>query len=216
VRRHRPYETQVIVVDDASTDGTVEWLRAEHPWVETVCLSCNRGFCGAVNAGVAHADGEFVELLNNDTEVSAGWAEAALGHFADATVGSVAPLALFMDRPDTIESAGQEYHLCGWGKNRGYGRPLSPEYLVTREVFGPSASCGFYRRDVLDKIGVMLPEYEAYYEDVDLSFRLRWAGYRCIYEPASRVLHRESASYRQQRDRVVHLLARNEELVYWV
>ena len=216
VRCHAPPTSQVIVVDDASTDETQSWLRRNCPWVEVVALPRNQGFCGAINAGVKHARGEVVELLNNDTEVCAGWAEAALRPFADPGVGSVAPLVLFRERPDTIDSAGQEYHLCGWAKNRGYGQRLGPAYLRPAEVFGPSASSGFYRRRALAEAGVMLTEYGAYYEDVDLSFRLRWAGYRCLYEPASRVFHQESASYGRQRDRVIWLLARNEELVYWV
>jgi GT2 family glycosyltransferase len=216
VRRYAPPATQVIVADDASSDGTDQWLRETQPWVEVVKLAYNQGFCGAVNAGVAQARGEVVELLNNDTEVCPHWVEAALTHFADPSVGSVAPLVLFLDRPDVIDSAGQEYHICGWARNRGYGQTLRAEYLVPREVFGASGSSGFYRRQALGRAGVMLPEYGAYYEDVDLSFRLRWAGYRCLYEPASRVLHKESASYGEQKDQVVWLLARNEELVYWV
>jgi GT2 family glycosyltransferase len=216
VRRHAPPGTQVIVVDDASSDGTSGWLKTRHPWVEVVVLSANEGFCGAVNAGVARARGDVVELLNNDTEVAPGWAEPALAHFGDATIGSVAPLVLFLDRPDVIDSAGQEYHICGWARNRGYGQTLRGEFLAPCDVFGPSGSSGFYRRSALARTGVMLPEYGAYYEDVDLSFRLRWAGYRCLYEPASRIFHREHASYSQQKDRVVWLLARNEELVYWV
>src|SRR6516165_8972923 len=74
VRRHAPPGTQVIVVDDASSDGTSGWLKTRHPWVEVVVLSANEGFCGAVNAGVARARGDVVELLNNDTEVAPGWA----------------------------------------------------------------------------------------------------------------------------------------------
>jgi GT2 family glycosyltransferase len=216
VHCYAPPGTQVIVVDDASTDATCAWLRNTHPWAELVEMPANQGFCAAVNTGIARARGDVVELLNNDTAVSPHWAEAALQHFADPTVGSVAPLVLFLDHPDIIDSAGQEYHLCGWGKNRAYGQRLNGRHLVTCEVFGPSASCGFYRRKALEEAGLMLPEYGAYYEDVDLSFRLRWAGYRCIFEPAARVFHQESASYRQQRDQVVWLLARNEELVYWV
>jgi GT2 family glycosyltransferase len=216
VRRHAPPATQVIVVDDGSTDGTPVWLRARHPWVEIVALPANVGFCRAVNAGVARARGEVVELLNNDTVVCPHWAEPALAHFHDPTVGSVAPLVLFLDRPNVIDSAGQEYHICGWARNRGYGQPLRAEYLVAREVFGPSGSSGFYRRAALVQTGVMLPEFGAYYEDVDLSFRLRWAGYRCLYEPDSRILHSEHATYRRQKDRVIWLLARNEELVFWI
>jgi GT2 family glycosyltransferase len=215
VRRHAPAGTQVIVVDDASTDGTRAWLRTQHPWVELRTLPENRGFCHAVNAGLAAARGEVVELLNDDTEVCPGWAEAALGHFADPTVGSVAPLVLCMDRPGVIDSAGQEYHLCGWARNRGHGEPVGPAYLSAGEVFGPSGSSGFYRRSALARVGGLLPEYGAYYEDVDLSFRLRWAGYRCVYEPAARVFHQGSASYGRQPERVVQLIARNEELVFW-
>ncbi len=216
VCRYAPPGTQIIVADDASTDGTHAWLRRHYAGVEVVRLPNNQGFCGAVNAGVAHARGAVVELLNNDAEVTAGWAMTALRHFADPTVGSVAPLVLFLDRPDVIDSAGQEYHLCGWGKNRFYGQQLQEHHLLSGEVFGPSGSSGFYRREALARAGVLLPEYGAYYEDVDLSFRLRWAGYRCVYEPASRVYHQESATYRKQKDRVVGLLARNEELVYWI
>lgn len=216
VRRYAPPGTQIIVADDASTDGTRAWLRRHDAGVEVVRLATNQGFCGAVNAGVARARGAVIELLNNDTEVSAGWAATALRHFADPTVGSVAPLVLFLDRPDVIDSAGQEYHLCGWGKNRFYGQRLQAHHQVPSEVFGPSGSSGFYRREALARAGVLLPEYGAYYEDVDLSFRLRWAGYRCIYEPAARVYHQESATYGRQKDRVVGLLARNEELVYWI
>jgi GT2 family glycosyltransferase len=216
VREHAPRGTHVIVVDDGSTDGTAKWVGINHPWVQVVALEANGGFCRAVNAGIAHSRAEIVELLNDDTEVQRGWAEAALRHFSDRTVGSVAPLVLFMDRPDVIESAGQQYHLCGWGKNRGYGEPLDPSYLVAGEVFGPSGSTGFYRRQALDRAGWLLPEYQAYYEDVDLSFRLRWAGFRCVYEPQSQVLHRESVTYGRRRQHVLRLLARNEEWVFWV
>lgn len=216
VRAHVPAGTQVIVVDDASQDGTVDWLRQTHPWVQTIALPVNQGFCGAVNAGLAAASGEIIELLNNDTTVTAGWADAALAHFADPAVGSVAPLVLNMDQPDVIDSAGIDYHVCGWAKSRGYGQTLGSAYQTPQEVFGPSGSSGFYRRSLLLQLGGLLPEYGAYFEDVDLAFRLRWLGYRCIYEPASRVYHQGSASYGRQLDRLVRLIARNEELVYWL
>jgi GT2 family glycosyltransferase len=211
-----PPGTQVIVVDDGSTDGTLDWLRAAHPCVEGVQTPSNLGFCGAVNLGLQHVRGDVVELLNNDTTVSPGWAEAALAHFDDPKVGSVAPLTLVMDRPHVIDSAGQEYHLIGWARNIGYGQELGPQFLETREVFGASGCSGFYRRSVLDQLGGLLPEYGAYFEDTDLAFRVRWAGYRCIYEPSSRVFHKGSASYGQQPDRLVKLISRNEEVVFWI
>jgi GT2 family glycosyltransferase len=155
-------------------------------------------------------------LLNNDTEVSAGWASACLRQFADPTIGSVAPLVLRMDDRNIIDSAGQHYHICGWASDRGFGQRLSSRYLNAGEVFGPCASSGFYRREALQRIGGLLPEFEAYLDDVDLSFRLRWAGYRCVYEPESLVYHSRSASYgREKTARLVRMLARNEELVWW-
>jgi len=215
VQRHAPPGTQVLVIGDASTDGTPQWLARSHPWVERVILPKNQGFCGAANTGIALARGDVIELLNDDTAVASNWAEAALRHFADPAVGSVAPLVLSM-AADVIDSAGIEYHVSGWARNRHYGQRLSPDHLRSREVFGPSGSSGFYRRAALDRVGALLPEYGAYFEDVDLAFRLRWAGYRCIYEPASRVWHKGSATYGRQSARLVQLLARNEELVFWV
>ncbi len=216
VRRHAPPGTQVLVVDDASTDGTPEWLARTQPWVERVLLAKNQGFCAAVNAGIAPARGEVVELLNDDTVVEPDWAERALRHFAEPAVGSVAPLVLSLNQPEVIDSAGIEYHISGWARNRGYGVRLGPEHLRPGEVFGASGSSGFYRRAALERAGPLLPEYGAYFEDVDLAFRLRWAGYRCVYEPESRVRHEGSASYGRRSERLVRLLARNEELVFWV
>lgn len=216
VHRFAPRNTQIILVDDGSTDGTPDWLKSHFPRVSLVLLPNNRGFCHAVNAGLRHVRGDVVELLNNDTEVCANWAEHCLRHFEDPGVGSVAPLVLRMHNPNIIDSAGQQYHVCGWATDRGYGQPLTDKYLTACEVFGPSASSGFYRRAALTHVGNLLPEFEAYLEDVDLSFRLRSAGHRCIYEPQGRVLHQRSASYGQDKtDRVVQLLSRNEEFVWW-
>ena len=216
VVRHAPWGTQILVVDDASTDDTAAWVCRHFPGVELVALAENRGFVGAVNEGIRRARGDVVELLNNDTEVCPGWAEPCLRWFTDPTVGSVAPLVLRMDEPHVIDSAGMGYHACGWAYNRGLNRPLGSEYESPCEVFGASGSAGFYRRAALEKTGPLLPELGAYFEDTDLAFRLRWAGFRCVYEPAGRVLHQGSATYGQASPRVTRLIARNEELVFWM
>ena len=216
VQAHAPRGTQIIVVDDASTDGTVSWLKSQYPQVETLGLLENRGFCGAINAGLERAKGEVVELLNNDTEVEAGWAEASLAHFQDPSVGSVAPLVTRLGDPDIIDSQGMEYHICGWAFDRGHGQKLQERDLVAREVFGASGSCGFYRRQALTRVGGLWPVYGFYFEDTDLAFRLRWAGYRSIYEPAARVAHLGSATTEKKLSaRKVWLLSRNEEIVFW-
>jgi GT2 family glycosyltransferase len=216
VCRHAPPGTQILVVDDASSDGTASWVRENFPNVELIVLPANLGFVGAVNTGLGRAGGDVIELLNNDTEVCAGWVEPCLSWFQDPTIGSVAPLVLQMDRPEVIDSAGMDYHLCGWAYNRGLNRRMGPAYEGPCEVFGPSGAAGFYRRTALQKTGFLVPEFGAYFEDTDLAFRLRWAGFRCIYEPRARVLHQGTATYGKESDRLTRLISRNEELVFWM
>lgn len=214
--RLAPPGTQILVVDDVSTDDSVAWTRRHFPGVEVVVREKNGGFCAAVNTGLEHATGAIVELLNNDTEVLPGWPEACLRHFDDPAVGSVAPLVLQMSDPQRIDSAGMEYHVCGWAYDRGHGRTLDESFRAPCEVFGPSGSTGFYRWSALERTGGLLPEYGAYFEDTDLAFRLRWAGYRCVYDPGTRVLHAGGCSYGKQSPRTTRHLARNEELAFWI
>ena len=148
IARHRPADPglsiEVIVADDASTDGTAQWLAHAHPDVQVVALERNGGFCAAANAGIAAARGRFIQLLNNDTEVTEGWIEAGLAPFSDPTIGSVAPLVLVRSEPGRVDSAGDSYALAGWPTKRGHGQPA--ELFAARaqeEVFGASGSSAF-------------------------------------------------------------------------
>ncbi len=215
---HRPpdRELEVIVVDDASTDGTSCWLAAEWPGVRVVKRATNGGFVAAANAGLAAARGTFIQLLNNDTEVTASWVEAGLSPFLDPTVGSVAPLVLVRSDPDRVDSAGDCYALFGWPYKRGHGEPTArwgerPPGLV----FGASGSSAFYRASALQAVGGLDPAFGSYYEDVDLAFRLHWAGYTCAFEPGCRILHEVSATYDHARADLQRRMARNAELLFW-
>jgi GT2 family glycosyltransferase len=219
VRRHAPAGSDVLVVDDGSPQAVVS--RAAEEFAEVRCLRrpCQGGFCAAANDGLRAARHPIVELLNDDTQVEAGWAEAALAHFADAGVGAVAPLVLRgPDRqkgPPLIDSAGDRYFVGGVAGKRGHGRELSAEYLRPGPVFGASASSAFYRREVVLALGGFAEQFGAYFEDVDLSFRLHWAGYRVHYEPAARVWHRVSASHGRPGWKLLEQQACNEERVFW-
>jgi GT2 family glycosyltransferase len=217
VARHAPAGTEVVVVDDGSPGEVVTRTASEFRGVRCVRLARRRGFCAAANAGVGAARGSVVELLNDDAEATAGWAEAALGHFADGAVAAVAPLVLCWpgEPPCRIDSAGDRYYVGGVAGKRGHGERLGPAHLHPRPVFGASASSAFYRREALVRAGAFPEAFGAYFEDVDLSFRLRRAGGRVMFEPASRVLHRVSASYGKPRRRLLEQQSRNEELVFW-
>jgi GT2 family glycosyltransferase len=218
VARHRPggRAVEIIVSDDGSRDDSVTWLEANHPDVQVVRRKQNGGFCAAANAGIAAARGEFVQLLNNDTEVTEGWVEAGLEPFADPRVGSVAPLVLVRSDPKRVDSAGDRYAIFGWPSKRGHGQPA--ELWADRPsgpVFGASGSSAFYRASALQRVGTFDPAFGSYYEDVDLAFRLRWAGYTCIYAPRCQILHEISASYDHGRSDLQRRMARNAEILFW-
>ena len=214
--RPRNIGVEVIVVDDASTDDTLAWLASEHPTVKVVVLEINRGFVGAANAGIAAACGEFIQLLNNDTEVTPGWIEAGLAPFADPTVGSVAPLVLVRSDPSRVDSAGDSYSFVGWPCKRGHGQAASIwEGRPPDRVFGASGSSAFYRASALARAGAYDPAFGSYYEDVDLAFRLRWAGYSCAFAPGCRILHEVSASYDHGKPALQRRMSRNAEVLFW-
>ncbi len=100
------------------------WLRLIRP-PGSCELERNGGFCAAANAGIAAARGRYLQLLNNDTEVTKGWVQAGLAPFADETVGSVAPLVLVRSDPVRVDSAGDSYAWMGWPSKRGHGQPAA-------------------------------------------------------------------------------------------
>jgi GT2 family glycosyltransferase len=220
IERHRPSDAgiaiEIVVADDASTDGTARWLAQAYPHVRLVQNQLNGGFCAAANAGIAAARGRFIQLLNNDTEVAAGWIEAGIAPFEDPSVGSVAPLVRVRSQPDRTDSAGDSYNLAGWPTKRGHGQPAQlfagrpPE-----EVFGASGSSAFYRADILKRLGGYDSIYGSYYEDVDLAFRLRWAGFRAYFVPRSLVYHDVSATYDHGSASLQRRMSRNAELLFW-
>jgi GT2 family glycosyltransferase len=209
----------VLVVDDASPDGVVSRAAADFPGVRVVRRVERGGFCAAVNAGIAAARHPIVELLNDDTEVEAGWATAALAHFRDPAVAAVAPLVLqWPGGPPgvaRIDSAGDHYFLGGIAAKRGHGKVLTAEYLRPCRVFGASASSAFYQREWLLRVGGFPECFGAYFEDVDVSLRLQRAGGVVMYEPAARVLHHVSASHGQPQGALLEQQSRNEERVFW-
>ena len=223
VTRHAPPDTEVIVVDDGSKDAAVSRTAGEFTGVRVVRREKAGGFCRAANAGVAVATAPVVELLNDDTEVTAGWASAALRWFADPRTAAVAPLVL-QDDPDRrarglpplIDTAGDEYDRGGFARKRGHGLSRDDFPTPAGPVFGASAVAAFYRRDRLLEAGGFPEHFHAYFEDIDLSFRLRRLGGEIVHEPESVVWHRLSSSYgRTVSRRVLEQQSCNEERVFW-
>ncbi len=179
---------EVIVVDNGSSDGSVELVRKRHPEAIVVPLAVNMGFADAVNIGIKASNGEFVALLNNDALPEPEWAREMLAAMDHADVA--AALMLERDDPERIDSAGEA--LSRWGlpyRDRQGDRAADLPSGGYPEIFAASGGASIYRRSVLEHVGVLDSQYFAYLEDVDLGFRARLAGHRIVLAPRARVLH---------------------------
>lgn len=200
---------EIIVVDNGSTDGSVEWLREQWPHVYVLRQEHNLGFALANNIGIRASQSPYVVTLNNDTRVDPGWLETLVRAAAAPDVGMVASCILRWNQPDVLDSAGIEVDVTGTAWNRGWGRPVAWA-VDPGDVFGPSAAAALYHRQMLNDIGLFDEDFFAYYEDVDLAWRAQRAGWRCRYAPAARVWHWHSATGQQKPELKLFLLGRNK------
>jgi GT2 family glycosyltransferase len=199
---------EVIVVDNASTDDSGDWVAAHFPDVRVVRAPRNLGFAAGNNLGIRAARGEFIGTLNNDTEVEPDYLEQLSAPMREARVGMCASLMLEFRRRDRIDSAGIRVDRAGFAWNWQAGKPAG-RAMAERRVWGACAGAALYRRAMLDEIGLFDEDYFGFYEDVDLAWRARLAGWECILVPAARVYHVHGGSFRQGSPQKLYLLARN-------
>lgn len=187
---------EVLIIDNASVDGSVEYLQKE--WcgegVRLISLPENTGFCHAVNLGIREAKTPYVILLNNDTKAEAGFVRGLYDAIREnEKIFSVSAKMLMWDRPELIDDAGDRYCVLGWAYSRGKGRPAA-DYDKSVPVFSACGGAAIYRRSVFEEIGYFDEEHFAYLEDLDIGYRARIYGYENWYEPKAAVLHYGSAS----------------------
>lgn len=184
----------VLVVDNASADGSLEIIRQEYPEVKVIELSENTGFCHAVNVGIQAADTPYVLLLNNDTEVKTGFIRALLRRMeSDQRIFSVSPLMLSMQDESRVDDAGDRYNALGWAFARGKGQPAE-RYQKPVRIFAACGGASLYRREAVLSMGGFDENHFAYLEDIDIGYRAQIYGWHNVYEPQARVLHAGSAS----------------------
>jgi len=181
---------EVLLVDNASTDNSLELVRARYPETIVVPLPENRGFTAAVNAGVARARGTLVALLNQDAEASPQWVQelARVGQ-AHPEAGAIASKILLADKRDHFHSAGDQYGVDGIGINRGVWQLDEGQYEREEAVFGACGGAAVYRRDAFTQVGGFDETFFMYYEDVDVAWRLQIAGWPAVYAPRAVVFH---------------------------
>ena len=179
----------VVVVDNASTDGTAETLAERFPHVSVVRMEKNTGFGRAVNRGVGVVTTEAVVLINNDVVCEPDFLEQLLGPLADESVSSVAGVLLQHGRPELIDTAGIELDTTLRSWDALWNRPVA-ELAGANEPVGPCGGAAAYRTAVFREVGGFDETFFAYWEDVDLALRLRLAGHRCVRASTARALHK--------------------------
>ena len=180
---------KILVVDNASSDGSIEFMQKNYPDIELIALDQNYGFSKAVNVGILHSTTPYVLLLNNDTTVDPHFLEEMVAAIRTSPRNfSVSSKMIQMYHPELIDSAGDLYTVLGWAICRGTGRPVS-NYTVSDRIFSACAGAAIYRRAVFKKIGYFDEAHFAYLEDVDIGYRARIYGYHNTYCPDAVVYH---------------------------
>ncbi|MBU1032039.1 glycosyltransferase family 2 protein [Patescibacteria group bacterium] len=186
---------EVMVVDNGSKDGSLEYLKENFPEVRLIELEKNYGFAKAVNEGIKTARSKYLILLNNDTEADKNYlkflVEAARMH---PEAGFIAAKMLNFQRRNIIDSAGDAVDIVGHSYNIGLGKKDGPEFNKEGYVFLATAGGSLFKREVFDKVGLFDEDYGTYMEDIDLCLRAQIQGFKGWYTPYAVLYHMRKAT----------------------
>lgn len=181
---------EIIFVDNGSSDNSIDFIKDKFPSVVILACNENYGFAKGNNIGIKASKGDLVATLNNDTKVTSRWIEELVqGINSNEKAGMCASKMLFMKEPEVINSTGICISRSGACWDRGMFEQDRGQYDSYIDVFGPCAGAAIYRRCMLEDIGLFDEDFCAYMEDVDLAFRGRLAGWKCLYVPNAVVYH---------------------------
>jgi GT2 family glycosyltransferase len=211
-QQSHPFE-EIIVVDNASADGSLQLLQERFPEVTFVAMDSNVGFPAACNRGIREASSDLIAILNNDIILDERWLEALLAE-EDSAWGFWASQIVFASEPQRIDSAGDGMAVVGAAYKIGHGEPVL-NHSAPKEVFGPCAAAALYRRSLLDAVEGFDEDFFLVYEDADLNMRARLQGFRCLYVPTAVVHHMVNRSIGAFSHTYVYFGHRNSEHLFW-
>ncbi|MEO5357280.1 MAG: glycosyltransferase [Nitrospirae bacterium YQR-1] len=199
---------EIIVVDNGSTDGSVELIKQVFPEVTLIIFNENTGFSHACNAAIKASESPFVALLNNDTEVSPQWLKVLFESMHGSKNTGMAASKILLDKM-TIDSTGMLIYPDGIGRQRGRGETDTGQYDDKTDVLYPSGCACLLRRKMLDETGLFDEDFFAYCEDVDLGLRGRLAGWLAVFCPDAVVYHKYSETGGKYSEFKAFLVERN-------
>lgn len=190
---------EIVVVDNASTDGTAEYVAREHPNVTLIRLTKNTGYVGGVNRGWQYLRAKnttYLFILTQDVVLEHNTLDLLVSALDnDATVAAAQPLLCYQNDHNRINSMGNRIHYLGFGYAEGDGMTVTDPALQERlscihDIVYPSGGAVMLRSGVLREVGLFQDEFFMYHDDLDLGWRLRLAGHRSVLVPESRAYHR--------------------------
>lgn len=215
---------ETIVIDNASnTDPTEQIQAGNYPNVHLIVSDKNLGFTGGNNLGIREAQGDFVFIVNNDTEVTPDLINLLLEPFyQDEKIGVTSPKIKFYDHPDIIQYAGFRPMNPYTGRTEMVGgrQPDDGQYDTPGETYGAHGAAMMVKREVIEKVGTFADHFFIYYEEWDWSARIRRAGYKIFYQPRAMIFHKESMTmgkesaikaYYHTRNRILYMRRNSEQ-----
>lgn len=206
---------EVIVVDNASSDSSCEFIGSTYPEVILIEAKKNLGFASGCNLGIRNSAGEYIVLLNNDTVVDPNWLKELVSVAdGDEDVAIVGSKLLFKDDPNTIQNAMSYITTRGDGGDLGSGQPDEGQYDSTREGMAVCGASMLIKRTLIEDIGALDEDFFAYYEDADLCYRTRLYGKKIIFASRSVVYHVHAATSGEWSPFFTFLVLRNKLLLH--
>ncbi len=192
-------EFETIVVDNGSTDGSVEYMKSSFPNVIVVLLDRNYGFAKAINEGVKASNSEYVAFLNNDTKVDPHWLDE-LVKVADRYLEVISVNSKLLNFYDQkiIDGVGVSVNEVGQAKSIGWHEKDNGQYDSEMYIFGATGGAALFRRELFIKLGMFDENFFMYFEEVDFAFRAQFQGYKSMYCPTAVVFHKHKASSKKR------------------
>ena len=186
---------EVILADNASTDGSVDYVKSMFPAVKIIEMKVNSGFIGGINAGAKQAKGDYLIILNNDIYVDENWMLELVRSLDDRTVEIGSSKNFLMDNHSILDAAGCTNNIIGQGWDIGMFSQYDGRFEASYEITHPGGASCIMKRRALEKYGYVLdPNFFMSQDDLDLGWRARLLGYKVMYAPKAIAYHKRGGT----------------------